>query len=611
MSRNLHISRTIDMMFGAYITDKSGPIEQITKEMQGLVSEINTAGNRYREILTKNTPAIYVVDCEDVANILSLELSTKRSTKNFSKSGELEASFGGNSRLKEFVKADGLDAISAFMSDKSLVSELAGFLYTSFSSGGTVIGKSSKTTQTLFGAIVETEYSPSGTYRAIPAGNLSEIYKNCENLYVKYRGAVAAEMRGGRSYAKIQALGVKLGKDLFDYLKSIDTFIVSDSSKFIKLPNKKSVVICGSSFNTVVTATNRVLDNAFRYFIYNKNKELLDYFKSYDDRTDKDKKYFSIGFLINAGHTSASAVTSSGKRTLGVNMPSAQQAQVTMPKVLAESLESELSELYVDIGYDVEFTKNIRAAKTLLELNFAFVITMPAALNTKSLNVAEQALLKRYTKDIEKTLQKFASNKKVLDIATNYLPISNASPTIVEDFRNSIISILKGEKTFPNPTKYRNTNKLTSSKMKITRTGKNTNKPATKQRSGTSKSGAVPSVQIKQIVEPLSNLVSLQNLINANLADQIKKNMGDGNARNVLNLRTGRLAESAKVERMSESRAGMITAFYSYMKNPYATFSEGGRQQYPRSRDPKLLISKSIREIAQQQVANRLRAVLV
>jgi hypothetical protein len=87
--------------------------------------------------------------------------------------------------------------------------------------------------------------------------------------------------------------------------------------------------------------------------------------------------------------------------------------------------------------------------------------------------------------------------------------------------------------------------------------------------------------------------------------------MGDGSRRNILNYRTGRFAGSVKVESLSESRAGMITAFYSYMKNPYATFSQGGRQQNPKTRDPKLLISKSIREIAGQQVANKLRAVSV
>lgn len=107
------------------------------------------------------------------------------------------------------------------------------------------------------------------------------------------------------------------------------------------------------------------------------------------------------------------------------------------------------------------------------------------------------------------------------------------------------------------------------------------------------------------------SLASLQSLLQASLVAQVKKNMGDGNRRDVLNLRSGRLAESIEIERLSQSRQGMITVFYSYMKNPYATFSEGGRQEYPRSRDPKLLISKSIREIASKQVGDRLRAVVV
>ena len=109
----------------------------------------------------------------------------------------------------------------------------------------------------------------------------------------------------------------------------------------------------------------------------------------------------------------------------------------------------------------------------------------------------------------------------------------------------------------------------------------------------------------------LSSLTSLQTLLDANLIQQVKQNMGDGSRRDILNLRSGRFAESVKVERLSQSREGMITAFYSYMKNPYATFSRGGHQERPYTRDPKLLIAKSIREIASQQVANRLRAVNV
>jgi hypothetical protein len=108
-----------------------------------------------------------------------------------------------------------------------------------------------------------------------------------------------------------------------------------------------------------------------------------------------------------------------------------------------------------------------------------------------------------------------------------------------------------------------------------------------------------------------SKLTSLQNLLNGNLVETVKRNMGQGSRRDILNLRSGRFAESVKVERLTQSRAGMITAFYNYMRNPYATFSEGGKQQTPRSRDPKLLISKSIREVAAQAKITRLRAVLI
>lgn len=106
-------------------------------------------------------------------------------------------------------------------------------------------------------------------------------------------------------------------------------------------------------------------------------------------------------------------------------------------------------------------------------------------------------------------------------------------------------------------------------------------------------------------------LADLQALLDTSLAEQIKQNMGSGNATNVLNYQTGRLAESARVERLTESREGFVTAFYTYMRNPYATFSAGGRQQYPKSRDPKLLISKSIREIGASLAYTRMRAVNV
>lgn len=111
--------------------------------------------------------------------------------------------------------------------------------------------------------------------------------------------------------------------------------------------------------------------------------------------------------------------------------------------------------------------------------------------------------------------------------------------------------------------------------------------------------------------QEVSVVSSLQLLLDARLVQTVKENMGTGNRQDVLNLRSGRFAESVKVENISESRQGMITAFYSYMRNPYSTFSAGGRQQFPRSRDPKLLISKSIRQLATELTITRLRAQLV
>ena len=114
---------------------------------------------------------------------------------------------------------------------------------------------------------------------------------------------------------------------------------------------------------------------------------------------------------------------------------------------------------------------------------------------------------------------------------------------------------------------------------------------------------------VKKVPKQFYSLVDLQTLINTHLQSAISANMGNGTARNVLNYRTGRFAASAAVTRMSESREGMITAFYEYMKNPYQTFEPGYRQGNPKTRDPKLLIAASIREIAATKVGNKLRAV--
>jgi hypothetical protein len=247
----------------------------------------------------------------------------------------------------------------------------------------------------------------------------------------------------------------------------------------------------------------------------------------------------------------------------------------------------------------------------ILELGISLVRSQPSTFNSQVLAPQETALINNEIKNLLDQSYTDALNELQEKAAKNtnfhkYLVESfRMSPTIVEGYEDIFVHMLQSK-----PQK----------RIKGEKSGnKNSGSAAlalqglasgSKVKAPKSKSGKASSVK-PTITPKTSNLASLQNLINSRLQDVVSANMGDRNSRNVLNYRTGRLASSARVERLSESRTGMITAFYTYMKNPYATFSDGGKQQNPRSRDPKLLISKSIREIAAEYAANKLRAVNV
>lgn len=223
-----------------------------------------------------------------------------------------------------------------------------------------------------------------------------------------------------------------------------------------------------------------------------------------------------------------------------------------------------------------------------------------SVLESKETLGANRAVLQRLGKEFSSLGGKLATQ-----ISRSIL-IGRGSPSVIDYIKYSIINAIEGKQVARYKQKTVTKNSVKSRTKAPVLSGL-TKKSPNIARTAKSKSRVIKT----NLVTPRATLVSLELLLQGNLVEQIKQNMGTGNRRDVLNLRTGRFAESVKVERLSESRAGMITAFYSYMKNPYATFSQGGRQQNPASRDPKLLIARSIREIAQQQVQNKLRAVNV
>lgn len=212
-------------------------------------------------------------------------------------------------------------------------------------------------------------------------------------------------------------------------------------------------------------------------------------------------------------------------------------------------------------------------------------------------------------------IEKFFKTRATEDSFIQKLITSKGSPSYLEILETHLANTLRGK---PKTTvTYRvPSTKIASEKINVNTASYRKEIKATIQKvkklsASVKKAAELAKISERNRLAENIDLLSLQNLINTHLQDAVSANMGDGSSSTVLNYRTGRLAGSAKVERMSISREGMITAFYSYMKNPYATFSKGGAQQRPATRDPKLLISKSIREIAAEKMINRLRAVAI
>ena len=82
-------------------------------------------------------------------------------------------------------------------------------------------------------------------------------------------------------------------------------------------------------------------------------------------------------------------------------------------------------------------------------------------------------------------------------------------------------------------------------------------------------------------------------MLNEVLPETVAKNMGSP----ALNFRTGRFANSARVENLAIGPRGGLHIDYTYMRDPYETF-EPGNKQGSVQRDPKKLIGGSIRELA-------------
>ena len=92
-------------------------------------------------------------------------------------------------------------------------------------------------------------------------------------------------------------------------------------------------------------------------------------------------------------------------------------------------------------------------------------------------------------------------------------------------------------------------------------------------------------------------LPKLKRLINRSLGAEVRRNMG----RPALINRTGVFSNSVTLDTLRQGPKTLIGE-YSYQTNPYQTFENLGRKQWPQGYNPKPLIAKSIRNLAARHV---------
>lgn len=354
----------------------------------------------------------------------------------------------------------------------------------------------------------------------------------------------------------------------------------SNKSASIVLKNDNSLYFPGVTFDRIT----RILDVGFSGIA-----------------TDK-----KISDFFHKGHVYG-LPTNIGFRTLENISKSA------VPAELKERLLIMLNELIAELERQNLATANIKDSNYFLYAKYAksrnkYLVEMQIG--------SENAEAGRDAATITNAIRRYFNPKNVVEIAKNLrtrpqdqfieeLINSQGSPSYKSLVIASIIANIKGEK--PSDKVYTIPSTLVA-KTSIKFSNKEILAENKKQKIELKALRA--KVKAMPVMEEQKSIASLETILRAKINVQVANNMGTGNAKNILNYRTGRFAQSVTIDRVLMSRQGMISVFYNYMKYPYETFSDGGEQQYPKTRDPKLLISKSIREIGASLVGNRLRAVV-
>jgi hypothetical protein len=211
-------------------------------------------------------------------------------------------------------------------------------------------------------------------------------------------------------------------------------------------------------------------------------------------------------------------------------------------------------------------------------------------------NVAASASEKKIKTDLQKALKKALN--KLKDEAFEVKGSDSLKDAKIKKVRQKTLEPFKNVKhvkvTSSETTKANKAN----SKARLNVSGKSAacklGKAALKKRrvSSSAKKANIASKPLQMVVQ-----------LNKELPDTVRKNMKSPALVN----RSGRFADSVKVTEVTQTPKGYPSIGYTYRRNPYQVFEEGiGKEPWADGdRDPRKLIDKSIREIAQQMAIGR------
>lgn len=222
---------------------------------------------------------------------------------------------------------------------------------------------------------------------------------------------------------------------------------------------------------------------------------------------------------------------------------------------------------------------NIVTKKGKLNANYVSVI----AFQTGQDNIADS----KEEKAVKAVYRKFIGS------LTPDMLNMKGSPSLKEKTAALVTDKFKGKKNVKVSAKSVKMSTKTKSKGKGSKTGSKIVLSAMALRTRKAKRRATDSAAAR----PLQMMA----MINKELPQTVKANMDLPALEN----RTGRFAESVRVVDAVSTRQGFPSFGYTYQKNPYQTFEPGFAQGSP-ERDPRALISRSIREIAVELAIGRL-----